>query len=224
MVDIDQYIIYNDELIAIAKRIIMQKVIIGITNQFATNTIANIKGAAIRGCSVIVDTVLITLIDSPKNGYRFKIQSVRYPVVSEKTYKTITGAIKGAFKFLLDDFAESESEIRFYINPDLIHELPAKWAIADVPTVEVTTGSIDYYHEFLARDIENLRRVNVAIDRLERDTENLHSSSLEIKGNWIAENNTKIADCEIRKSMYEANIAKWKSYIANQKSPHKTKS
>jgi len=189
--------------------------------KIATNTIAIVKGAG-----VIIDDVNIIQIDSPKNGYRFKIQSVRYPVESENTYKTITGAIKGAFKFLLDDFAESE--IKVYINPEHIHELPAKWAnaeaIADMPTVEVTTGTIDYYRDLLERDIENLRRVNLEIDFLKRDTEKLHRSSLEIKCNWIAENNTKIANCEIRKSMYETNIAKWKSYIANQKSPHKTKS
>jgi len=86
--------------------------------QLPQMVIATIRGVGINGEGVNIS------IDSD----RFNIELISYPEIFSKTYKTITGAIKGAFKFINNVV---ESEIEVYINPDLIHLLPAKWANAN---------------------------------------------------------------------------------------------
>ena len=97
--------------------------------QLPKNVIATIKEVGVNGECVNIS------VDS--DG--FKIESMFCPEIFSKTYKTITGAIKGALKFI-NNVAGSDIEV--YINPAHINILPAKWANAEArPVIKFEVGA-----------------------------------------------------------------------------------
>ena len=97
--------------------------------QLSNSVIATIKGVGLHGNSARIYEIAL-----PKNGYRFAVEFgyCRKFINTYKTgaYKTISGAITGALKFL-----DNEGKLEFYINHAHLNLLPAKWANADARPV-----------------------------------------------------------------------------------------